>query len=495
MKTQTLLSNLRRTCLLLLPLTACTPKAEDIGALPGDGSGDGDSGGSESGTSDDPGDTGLDETGGGAPESVCDEGEGPAWPCCSDPDRDDIPLSLDNAGYYYNPAQRDTDQDGIGDVIDLCPTVADMANTADSDRDGVGNACDVCPSTASSYNTDWAEIAQQRLWVRNNPRQTDADGDGVGDVCDNCPSVANCADEASCQLDADSNGVGDACDGMQAGASAGPIGLAPGDDLDQDGLRNDADACPRLPLDVTVDCSDDASVCLNDSACTDGVCNHVDSDGDGVGNSCDSCVGTANGDQVHEGQAQIDDEDGDFVGQGCETSTACADRVDPAPTEFHPVAVGGHCCVQVLVADGDGQLRKAGVALSDPDGLPIRLRADCTLEEEDALQCRALPASVEHTPGVVTLPSGCEAALAEAGISAEDNLGTNALDMAGNPYDQACLMPQVDQDFDGLGDVCDLCPFAFDPGNEPFISVEGQLFPNDGRYCNGEYDIGLQCFE
>lgn len=72
----------------------------------------------------------------------------------SDDDNDGIPAYLDNCPDTYNPDQKDTDGDGIGDVCDN-----------DWDNDGVPNDVDNCPTT---YNPD----------------QTDIDEDGIGDICD-----------------------------------------------------------------------------------------------------------------------------------------------------------------------------------------------------------------------------------------------------------------------------------------------------------------------
>lgn len=63
-----------------------------------------------------------------------------------------------------NNTAKDTDNDGIPDNVDNCPTVANSGQ-ADADGDGVGDACDNCPSTS-------------------NADQKDTDGDGVGDACD-----------------------------------------------------------------------------------------------------------------------------------------------------------------------------------------------------------------------------------------------------------------------------------------------------------------------
>ena len=82
---------------------------------------------------------------------------------------------------------RDSDGDGVLDVDDICPGVANGDQT-NSDSDALGNVCDNCPLT-------------------NNPLQENSDSDSLGDACDNCPNSAN-AD----QLDSDCDGIGNACE-------------------------------------------------------------------------------------------------------------------------------------------------------------------------------------------------------------------------------------------------------------------------------------------
>ena len=91
----------------------------------------------------------------------------------------------------------DTDNDGVADSSDGCPSDANKTAPGDcgcgtldtdTDSDGVADCNDNCPNTA-------------------NADQNDLDNDGVGDVCDNCPETAN-ADQA----DKDGDGTGDACD-------------------------------------------------------------------------------------------------------------------------------------------------------------------------------------------------------------------------------------------------------------------------------------------
>jgi hypothetical protein len=440
--------------------------------------------------------------------------------CKEDRDQDNIQLSCDNAPNFFNPDQLDTDGDGVGDVIDLCPTVpSSAANSADSDKDGVGNECDSCRQTTNQYNRADGVSIDPSLLVRNNPQQTDTDEDGIGDVCDNCVTVANCEDYGDgnpyrvgepiayddrnrCQRDdGPINLVGDVCDGMMTAGAAGPIGMGPTDDFDQDGLDNAVDLCPRQPVDALA-CEIDDDCGLGRTCDASGAgrsCNHLDSDGDLVGDICDTCPFAANRDQLTDGGMQDDDEDGDFVGKVCETNSDCAVRSDPRPFGFFEVSINGTCCTVALVEDPvTGDLRNAvtGRPLLDPDLLPIRVECD---EGDDpaARICRRLPDAVATLPGVLTPPPGCEEALTTAGYTAMDNprLGPEDVPSLDALWNTMCLLPQFDQDYDGYGDKCDLCPFDFDPENTEYVDANGRVWPRDGAYCNGDYDIENRCAE
>ncbi|HET6586061.1 MAG TPA: thrombospondin type 3 repeat-containing protein, partial [Nannocystaceae bacterium] len=432
--------------------------------------------------------------------------------CRDDADGDGIPRSCDNADEVPNASQTDLDLDGFGDVADPCPTLATAGpETGDTDRDGVGNACDSCASAPDSYNQDGQSAGvPPTMYARNVPSQRDSDADGIGDVCDNCPTVANCGtygpdspyrlgsprieDSDLCQADADRDLVGDECEGMQADGAVGPIGFGSADDFDQDGIANQADACPRQPAVPALSCADD-DACGVGRLCVPspvegepGVCNHVDSDLDGFGDECDTCPYIVNVGQGYDGAAQAEDEDGDFVGLQCELGDGCETAHGPRPLAFHRVSVAGQCCVTTLVENGSGALVvvDTGEALVDPDGIPVR--RDC---DDEGVTCRRLPSAIAKLPGVLELPPGCSEALAEAGISdASGNVPLLPKDTDGDLdalWSLACTLPASDHDFDGVGDACDLCPFAYDPDNAPYVDETGKTWTHDGAVCSGTH--------
>lgn len=131
---------------------------------------------------------------------------------------------------------RDTDGDGVSDLIDVCPEVPDEEQS-DRDGDGIGDACN---------------------------SGADGDGDDFADDIDNCP------DDANDQLDVDGDGLGNACDPFplepdnEKGQMAADLVTCRGElevcldrrffeDGDGDGEDDATDACPNTPAGAEVD--------------------------------------------------------------------------------------------------------------------------------------------------------------------------------------------------------------------------------------------------
>ncbi|HXI02162.1 MAG TPA: thrombospondin type 3 repeat-containing protein [Candidatus Saccharimonadales bacterium] len=187
------------------------------------------------------------------------------------------------------PSAPDTDGDGVADLCDNCPLVANASQT-DTDGDNVGDACDNCAVA--------------------NTCQREGDGDGFADACDNCPFVYN-----DTQADSDSDGAGDACD-----VCPNVYDPAQADD-DGDGIGN---ACDNCPMDVNPA--------------------QLDPDGDGIGAVCDNCPTVYNPSQAN---TDGDNDGGDACDMTVLSPLSGVSCLDPPPTIHWSMAQNNQFKVQI----------------------------------------------------------------------------------------------------------------------------------------------------
>ncbi len=113
------------------------------------------------------------------------------------------------------PPPADTDNDGVIDANDKCPTVSGLAKYAgcpipDTDKDGVNDEQDKCPTVSGLAKYAGCPIP-------------DTDKDGINDEQDKCPTVAGLSRYNGCPIpDTDKDGVNDEVDACptEAGISA-----------------------------------------------------------------------------------------------------------------------------------------------------------------------------------------------------------------------------------------------------------------------------------
>ena len=294
----------------------------------------------------------------------------------------------------------DTDDDGICDAQDNCPSHWNFGQE-DPDGDGAGDPCDPCPDDPfDDVDQDGHCGPDDNCPVTTNPAQADGDSDGIGDACDVCPAHPDAGQE-----DEDGDGLGDLCD---------PCLADPVNDPDGDGVCDIVDNCPEVAdasqSDADLDGRGDlCDVCPFDALddadfdlfCADvDVCPAVydpaqlDGDADGKGDLCDNCVAAINADQV--------DLDGDGFGDACDDDDDAdgrLDGVDNCPLTRNP---------DQLDTDGDGAGDLCD-ADDDNDGLDDA-QDNCSLDAGapqtdgdadgfgDACDCRPTDASLATAP-------------------------------------------------------------------------------------------------
>jgi prepilin-type processing-associated H-X9-DG protein len=219
---------------------------------------------------------------------------------------------------------------------------------------------------ATSYWVPW-RIASSHSWMNctyQGPLDPDSDGipsDGdnsgtagdnpctggnTSDCDDNCPNANN-----SDQADEDLNGVGDACD-SPAGEESGEGSAA---DSDGDGILDDGNNSGS-PGDApctggnTSDCDDNCPQIENSA--------QADSDGDGIGDSCEDTDGDGIYDDGDNSGSTVDNPCTGGQYENCDDN---CDQPNPEQTDDDSNGVGDDCDLRFLLIDEDS---------IDKDGAP-----------------------------------------------------------------------------------------------------------------------------
>jgi outer membrane protein OmpA-like peptidoglycan-associated protein len=243
--------------------------------------------------------------------------------------------SVDNGG-----CPLDTDGDTIADAEDRCPTLggvaANLGCPADQDKDGIYDTADNCPEVVGiSANNGCPPAAD-----------ADADADGVIDAEDQCPQLPGTGTPGSagygCPADADGDQVADAADLCPDVAGTIAFNGCPEtaeSDSDADGVGDSTDQCPDQP--GTAD--NNGCPALSGSPA-------ADADGDGIADADDQCPAIAgqspNGcpvDSDGDGVADQDDLCNGVIGlielRGCPADTGVATTLSDADQQILDTAV------------------------------------------------------------------------------------------------------------------------------------------------------------
>ncbi len=154
---------------------------------------------------------------------------------------------------------KDSDNDGVADEDDACPTIAGLASLKgcpDTDGDGIADREDACPNEPGEQRmngcpdrdgdgvADNVDDCPDDAGLRRFSGCPDTDGDNIIDKEDNCPTVVGIPAMNGCP-DSDRDGITDADDACPNEPGTAEFAGCP--DTDNDGIPNNLDECPNDP--------------------------------------------------------------------------------------------------------------------------------------------------------------------------------------------------------------------------------------------------------
>jgi hypothetical protein len=260
-----------------------------------------------------------------------------------DADNDGVPDFDDNCPAVPNPGQGNTDFDENGDACD-----------PDDDNDGItDNSPDNC-ARGGQYNwtstQDFDDPVNSSDWDRDGCRDSieddDIDNDGVSNSNDACPRTSYNPPRPTWVSDGTTDIDGDGCRDVDED----------GDD-DGDGFSDGSDDCSNIAGTST----------LGEIGC-------IDTDGDQWSDSRDNCPNEA-GNSIENGKIACPDADGDgwaniddaFVNEPTQWADTDSDGYGDQPDGLNPDACPNSAGTSTM--DRKGCLDQDGDGYSDPDAL------------------------------------------------------------------------------------------------------------------------------
>jgi len=459
---------------------------------------------------------------------TCDNCPIEANPGQEDTDTDGLGDTCDNCTIETNPGQEDEDADGVGDACDNCAIVANPGQE-DADADGVGDVCDNCASVGNPDQNDLDNVGEFGAQViieddalhAHSVDAADIDGDGDLDII----SGSWVDDKIAWYENTDSAGTF----GPQEviGASAGGPRVVHASDLDSDGdsdvlsanyeagtitwYENWGDgafgnkqvisgATDQATAVFAADLDGDGDPDVLTGSGTDGIAWHENL-GAGSFGPRQMILTIASGHHINVSAADLDgDDDFDVL-----TATGVDGRVAWYPNlgtgNFGPqqtitTQADGVSMVSAADLDGDGDLdvlsaspdddkiawyKNLGagtfgsqeVISSDADApywlVAVDLDRDGDVDVASASSLDDTIATYENLGGVGTF--GVQHVITTAAdgavsIAAADLDGDGDADLiSASPLDDKVAW-YANHTSDGIGDVCDNCPFELNPGQE-----------------------------